>query len=205
MCCQSSLYFIPSLVALLAIILLLANKLRHYFRLSETDELTSLPNFRGFRRKLKKNLHIYKQKNTDFSVAILDIDGFKRFNDHSYAFGDMVLLDFVQFLKDELPFDTFFARFRLGDEFILILPYNAEETIEKMKNIVGKSKNLVYNKDLDQMHYALTFSFGVAGFDRDNDSVETILENAERNLKENKKIKQTKKIRSGYGDTNASQ
>jgi diguanylate cyclase (GGDEF)-like protein len=190
MCCQHFLCIIPTFVALLAIILLLGNKLRYFFRLSETDELTSIPNFRGFRRKLKKVIADHKKEDRHFCLSILDIDGFKRFNDHSYAFGDSVLLDFVKFLKDELPFDAFMARFRLGDEFILILPYNAAEASEKIKSIKDKSKNLIYNKDAEHIKYSLTFSFGMAAFDRNVDSVETLLEKAEKALKENKKQKQ---------------
>jgi diguanylate cyclase (GGDEF)-like protein len=190
MSCSHFFYFIPAGVALLVIFVILAIKIRHYFVLSETDEMTSIPNYRGFQRKLRKVINANKKNLPPFSIAILDIDGFKRFNDHSYALGDRVLVDFVQFLKDELPIDAFLSRFRLGDEFILILPYSAEEAIEKMKNISGKSKNLVYNKDFDQMQYSLTFSFGVAVFDQKKDTVEALLEKAEKALKENKKKKQ---------------
>jgi diguanylate cyclase (GGDEF)-like protein len=190
MCCQPSLYFIPSLVALLAIILLMANKLRFYFRISEMDELTSLPNFRGFRRKLKKELGRHKKGSRDFSVAILDIDGFKRFNNHSYALGDLVLQDFVKFLKEELPINTFVARFRLGDEFILMFSHPTEDASDKLKVIADKSKNIIHIKEAQQMEFSLSFSFGVASFDRNKDTVETLLEKAEKALKENKKLHQ---------------
>jgi diguanylate cyclase (GGDEF)-like protein len=190
MCCQHSLFIIPALVALLAIILLLVTKLKYYFRLSETDELTSLPNYRSFRRKLNKTLRIHKQKDTDFSIAILDIDGFRRFNNHSYALGDKVLQDFVESLKGELPENAFLARFRLGDEFILILPYPVAETIEKLNGIAEKSKSHIHKNETHKMEYTLTFSFGVAAFEKGKDSVETLLEKAEQALKENKKLKQ---------------
>lgn len=191
MYCLLSLFLLPILVAMLAIILLLVNKMRTYFLLSETDELTSLPNFRGFRRKLNKTLRIHKQKGSDFSVAILDIDGFRRFNQHSYALGDSVLQDFVGHLTMELPENTFMARFRLGDEFVLILPYAATEASEKLQSIASKSKEIIHKKETQQMEYTLSFSFGIAGFKIDKDTVETLLEKAEKSLKENKKLKQT--------------
>jgi diguanylate cyclase (GGDEF)-like protein len=190
MYCQPSLFFIPSLVALLAIILLLTNKLRYFFCLSETDELTSLPNFRGFRRKLKKELDKHKKENRDFSIAILDIDGFSRFNNHSYALGDIVLQDFVKFLKEELPVDIFVARFRLGDEFILIFPYPAAEASDILKVIADKSKNIIHGKEAQQMEFSLSFSFGIASYESDEDTVETLFEKAEKALKENKKLHQ---------------
>lgn len=190
MCCQHSLFIIPALVALLAIILLLVTQLKHYFRLSETDELTSLPNYRSFRRKLKKALIIHKKNGSDLSVAIIDIDGFRRFNNHSYALGDRVLQDFVEFLTMELPENNFMARFRLGDEFILILPYSENDAKEKLNGIAEKSKSKVHKKDAYPMEYTLSFSFGVAGFDKEKDTLESLLEKSEQSLKENKKLKQ---------------
>ncbi|MEI6853777.1 MAG: GGDEF domain-containing protein [Bacteroidota bacterium] len=189
MCCQHSLFFIPALAALLAIILLLINKLKYYFRLSETDELTSLPNYRSFRRKLKKALLIHKKNDTAISVAILDIDGFRRFNNHSYALGDKVLQDFVVSLKGDLPENAFMARFRLGDEFVLILPYPMAKATEKLNGIAEKSKSRIHKNKTHKMEYSLSFSFGVAGFEKGKDSVESLLEKAEQALKENKKLK----------------
>jgi diguanylate cyclase (GGDEF)-like protein len=189
MCYQHILFFIPAILGLLTFLLLVVFRLRYYHRLSETDELTSLPNYRGLRKKLAKVIPKYKKQGKPLCLTILDIDRFKQFNDHSYALGDRVLIDFVKFLRIELPNDAFIARFRLGDEFIMLLPYNAEEATEKMKAILNKSKNLIYQRDVEQMQYSLSFSFGIAALDLDNDSGETLLEKAERSLKENKKLK----------------
>jgi diguanylate cyclase (GGDEF)-like protein len=187
MCCQHFLCFIPALVALLAIILLLGIKLRNYFRLSETDELTSIPNYRGFRRKLRKVIAAGKMKSAPFSIAILDIDGFKRFNDQSYAFGDIVMKDFVRFLKVELPEDTFLARFRFGDEFIMILNCNAEKASAILKNIWASGKDKVQTNQHYKTEYTITFSYGVAGFENETDTIESMLNKSEISLKESKR------------------
>ena len=190
MCHLHFLCFLIIAGLLLAIVIVLVFVLRHYFRLSQTDELTSLPNFRGFRRKLKKALKRNNNTSTGLSVVLLDIDGFKRFNNHSYALGDKVLQDFVESPLGELPADVFLARYRLGDEFILIFPCNSTEATDKMNTIARLSNNLIYNKSQEQMQYTLTFSFGVATYYRGKDSIETLLEKAEKALKENKKLKQ---------------
>lgn len=162
-------------------------KLRHYFRLSETDELTSIPNYRSFRRKIRKEILAHKQNKSPLSLAILDINHFRRFNYHSYAFGDMVLKDFVGFIKTELPCDAFIARFRLGDEFIIILnstTYDATATIER---ILNKSSNISRFNHEFNMNYYLTFSFGISGFVSKIDTADSLLERTEKALKGNKR------------------
>ncbi len=188
MCCQHSFYFIIIIVILLAIILLLIFRMRHYFILSETDEMTSISNYRGFRRKIKKVIAVNKKNGSTFCIAILDIDRFKRFNDQSYDFGDTVLKDFVRFIKEELPEDTFVARFRLGDEFIILLNGSEEEASERMKNIRDKGRDAVKPTPLYKDRFPITFSYGLAEFNKEKDTPESLMERAEKALKINKQI-----------------
>ena len=186
MCCQPTLYFFSAFVALLAIILLLANKLRHYMHLSETDTLTALPNYRGFLKKLG----IQMRAKNNLCVAILDIDGFSRFNNESYALGDMVLQHFARFLKSELPEGVFLARFRLGDEFILTIPHTLESANATMLNIAEKIKSQSFTNGRSEKYYTLNFSYGLAAFTPEGDAMDALLQKAEKALMENKKMKQ---------------
>lgn len=178
---EHSLYIIFIIAALLVIILVLFARLKHFMKLSEMDELTSIPNYRGFKKMIKKE---FSRNKKSFSIAILDIDRFKRFNDQSYNLGDNALKKFVEFIKKELPEDAYIARFRYGDEFVLYfncIETKADEILQIIKNNCKNSK--CFDTDLP-----LSFSFGIAGYSEENISLENLLVQAEKNLKLNKQI-----------------
>jgi diguanylate cyclase (GGDEF)-like protein len=88
-------------------------------RLAGTDALTGIAGRRPFRPLLSAALA--DRKNTEVSLALIDIDHFKRVNDtlgHSY--GDRVLVALGESFEDLRACDT---AFRLGgDEFAVVLP-----------------------------------------------------------------------------------
>jgi diguanylate cyclase (GGDEF)-like protein len=184
MCFDHSLFFIPVYGLLLLIILVLAVLLRYYFLLSLKDEMTSVASYRGFRRKIKKTI----AKRTLFTIAIFDIDRFSRFNDVSYDLGDKVLIDFASFISEQLPEDSFVARFRFGDEFIVILNSGKEEASEIIKKIQQNCKDIIPYEKQPEQQYHFSFSFGLAAFENASGTLEILLNKAEASLKESKKI-----------------
>jgi diguanylate cyclase (GGDEF)-like protein len=178
---EQSLLLIFIIATFLVIIIILLLRLRYFKKLSEMDELTAIPNYRGFRKKITKEIASNKKS---FSIAIIDIDRFKRFNDQSYDLGDNVLKKFVEFIKDELPEDVYIARFRYGDEFILYFNCIENKAIESLQIIKNKCKNSKhFNIELP-----LSFSFGTANYSNGNSSFENLLKQAEKALKHNKQI-----------------
>ncbi|MCL2100456.1 MAG: GGDEF domain-containing protein, partial [Fibromonadales bacterium] len=67
-------------------LVLIANKLEdernHYFDKSTIDELTQLKNRRDFMDTFKRYLSNYRQSDNFLCIAIMDIDFFKKYNDH---------------------------------------------------------------------------------------------------------------------------
>lgn len=85
------------------------------------DELTGLPNRRAFMRQLESNL----RRQEDFSVLMLDLDGFKSVNDKwGHAAGDEVLRYLALQLKalTKRAGGTYAARLG-GDEFAFIIDH----------------------------------------------------------------------------------
>ena len=102
-------------------------------RLAATDELTGMPGRRPFRPLLSAALA--DPGNTTVSLALIDIDHFKRANDtlgHSY--GDRVLVALGESFEGLRASDT---AFRLGgDEFAVLLPETADrETAEVLERV----------------------------------------------------------------------
>lgn len=110
-------------------------------RLASTDYLTQIPNRRSFDETLCKEWSRARREKTTLSVAILDLDFFKNFNDHyGHPAGDECLFSIASALQNVLqrPAD-FFARYG-GEEFAVILPNThapgAMNVLEKMRQAI---------------------------------------------------------------------
>src|SRR5574343_599581 len=90
-------------------------------RAASTDELTGLSN----RRHILALLEALLARPGQHCIAIVDIDHFKRINDHDgHPFGDLVLVDFARHLQSQLRRSDGVGRLG-GEEFMLILPDTA--------------------------------------------------------------------------------
>jgi len=83
--------------------------------------LTGLYNRRVFYEKLSDELDQCKKKKKVVSLLMLDLDGFKEFNDtQGHQAGDLILQEFAGILKTELRESDIVARYG-GDEIMVIL------------------------------------------------------------------------------------
>ncbi|HVU04455.1 MAG TPA: sensor domain-containing diguanylate cyclase [Polyangiaceae bacterium] len=88
--------------------------------LAVTDELTSLPNRRAFRRRLGEYV-LEAGRGRKFGVVSIDIDHFKRVNDTlGHPAGDAVLVKVANTLRSSIRKTDFVARYG-GEEFAVIL------------------------------------------------------------------------------------
>ena len=96
-----------------------------YAKLKEnsiTDQLTSLLNRKAFDERLCEEFDRAKRFKRLISVAMLDVDYFKQYNDvFGHLEGDKVLTRVGKLLKDTIRTIDVLARFG-GEEFVLILP-----------------------------------------------------------------------------------
>jgi len=105
--------------------------------MSVTDELTGLYNRRYFFEMLDVEMNRAGRTKHPFSVVMLDLDGFKEYNDkYGHSNGDAVLANFSQVLKASVRRSDLAFRYG-GDEFALILP-GADS--EKAKKIVQRAR-----------------------------------------------------------------
>ena len=122
---------------------------------SLTDPLTDLHNRRSILRRLDDLLAVANGMRYPLTVALLDLDHFKRINDqHGHESGDAVLRHFSQALRRQIrPLDT--AGRIGGEEFLLLMPNaqadGAEAVLARLRSAVGASAPLPY-----------TYSAGIA-------------------------------------------
>ncbi len=156
--------------------LLVANK--KLDEMAHVDSLTGAHNRRYLYEIAKKLIPFVNRENQDLSVAMLDIDKFKDFNDtYGHDIGDEVLKVFVQTMKNSIRESDIFVRYG-GEEFVLLLP---NTDLEHARVITEKLRKATEDSDkLDGIKY--TVSIGVTAFIANKDSLDSILKRADEAL-----------------------
>ncbi|VCU64536.1 MULTISPECIES: diguanylate cyclase [Pseudomonas] len=105
--------------------------------LSRIDSLTGLLNHGSWKDLLNLKFHKCQQQQSQATIALIDIDHFKRINDmHGHTVGDAVLRQLSQELRQHLREEDLAGRYG-GDEFCVILPkmplQDAARLMEQMR------------------------------------------------------------------------
>lgn len=142
-----------------------------------TDALTGICNRRAMEEMLSSLCALKGRYQVDYSLAIFDIDHFKRINDeHGHLHGDRVLQEVAALLDDAARETDMVARYG-GEEFVVIMPQT---------NLAGA---VVFSERLRasfEPRLSLTVSGGVAAV-QDGDTPELLLRRADAALYEAKK------------------
>ena len=94
-------------------------------RIARTDALTGLPNLRNFLDEMDKVAVRSARSGSTFSMAMFDIDFFKKINDtHGHPAGDQVLRDVARILQSSIRAGDVAARLG-GEEFAVLMPDTA--------------------------------------------------------------------------------
>ena len=185
--------WIPVVMPVIAIILAFAlsflakyiiksKDFEYQYKLATVDGLTELYNHRYFQEALKNQIEISKRYGQPFSLIIIDIDFFKKFNDtYGHQAGDAVLKQVAQTLKKNSRTTDFVCRYG-GEEMSIILPNtNAEDALFNAKRI---------NKAIAEKEFQLnptetgkvTISVGVATFPDNANDAQGLIEFADKGL-----------------------
>ncbi len=154
-----------------------ASNLRHA---ADHDELTGLAN----RASLKRSIAACIQKADPFTVALLDLDGFKRVNDtFGHQTGDAVLVETTKRLKKVLGSQGVLARLG-GDEFVLLLPgKNVLDAKQVLKNVLTA---IARPYDAAPHNAYLGVSAGIAEFPTHGEDYSALLKNADTAMYQSK-------------------
>jgi diguanylate cyclase len=121
----------------------LRQQLEEERRLARIDPLTGIANRRVFAARLKSEVARSQRNGTSLSLAIWDIDHFKRINDnYGHTFGDDVIRCVAQVIESNLRDSDFTARYG-GEEFVTLLPDcdadGAKALAEKINRAIQQS------------------------------------------------------------------
>lgn len=148
---------------------------------TKRDGLTGLYNKQAFHTCLERIFTRCKDLGEPLSVAMIDLDLFKRINDQwGHPAGDMVLKEFANLIKPTIRPTDFFARWG-GEEFGLILPHaglkEAPIATERIRNRVADHSFIFEGHRLP-----VTISIGIAERSASDTTMEPLIARADKAL-----------------------
>ena len=185
--------WIPVVLPILAIIvsfalsflakyLIKARDFEYQYKLATIDGLTELYNHRYFQDTLRKQMDIARRYNQPFSLIIVDIDFFKKFNDtYGHQAGDAVLRQVAQTLKKNSRTTDYVCRYG-GEEMSIILPNtSAEEALNNAERICKAVGSQPFHlTPVNEVN--VTISLGVATFPDNAQTPQDLIEWADKGL-----------------------
>ncbi len=148
-----------------------------------TDALTNLANRKAYDTELRVNHELAQRTGSVLTLAVIDIDNFKRFNDTwGHQTGDQVLRYVASVLGRVGAAPRFAARYG-GEEFALLFPGETAETVQAMLNDVLKeiASRALRRRSTHEELGAITVSAGVAEL-KAGESAHALMERADAAL-----------------------
>jgi diguanylate cyclase (GGDEF)-like protein len=156
----------------------LGRTLQYTFRLAYTDPVSSAPNMLAIQRKLELALSeaILEQKH--LCICLIDGDSLKRYNSKGYAAGDDVIRKITNSLGSALRPSDFLGRWRMGDEFIVILP----ATNVEFASMVGERLRASIEQASQGWLFPTSISIGISYYPKHGYTASQLIEAAEKAL-----------------------
>ena len=156
--------------------------------LSLTDALTKIANRRHFNLVFDNEIKKARGYSRQLSLAMIDLDDFKVFNDNlGHVAGDKMLSHIADLLKDNLRDTDFVARYG-GEEFVIVFPETSHplalKVSERLRNAVEVKQLNVKGKGRKKM----TISIGVATYPANAENKVELVQIADRALYRAKKL-----------------
>lgn len=150
----------------------------------QEDTLTGAQNRRGMDMTLSREIARAKRYKTSLSVAMIDVDHFKRINDkYGHDAGDAMLVHLSTVIKSVLREADVLVRYG-GEEFLVVLPDSdirgANYVVDRLKQVIQKSPMIYEGKKIEA-----TFSGGIAQLKTDENGHALIIR-ADKSLYEAK-------------------
>lgn len=152
-------------------------------RLVNVDGLTGLCNHRYFYEEVERVFQKATNENDTFSLAMLDIDYFKQYNDiFGHQMGDKVLRDMSDCMASLMRAGDLLCRYG-GEEFVLIMPHTP---LAEAQKIAEQLRIGVHDMPVEGEHLIsggrLTISAGVSQMSRDDRNHNDIISRADSAL-----------------------
>ncbi|WP_296932478.1 sensor domain-containing diguanylate cyclase [uncultured Marinobacter sp.] len=158
-------------------------------QLAIEDDLTGLPNRRGFLHQAQKTINLCYRLGRPAALIYFDLTHFKTINDkHGHHEGDAALRAFANLLRGHTRESDISARMG-GDEFVLLMN---DTTVDQASRYVERLRESVnQHNSASGKPYEILFDEGVVPLDLEQEHfIETLLQKADAEM-----FKQKRKVR----------
>jgi len=162
--------------------LLVTKDYEQTYKLAVTDGLTQLYNHRYFQEQMLLAVNNYHRYGNKFSLILIDIDFFKKFNDtYGHQSGDCVLRQVANILKKNSRVSYIACRYGGEEMSVILLNTNKDEAIltaNKICNAVRENKFILSGGEA----VSVTISVGVATIGNDGAKAQELIEYSDKCL-----------------------
>lgn len=159
-----------------------ANRLDATHQIAYLDPITQLPNSLAAEIELKRAIELSGQSGSPFSILFIDGDNLRMYNEISYSAGDQMLRRLSGLLAQHLRPGDFIARWRVGDEFLVVLPETGAEkalaVAERLRSAVEEQSKI--------WEIPITVSIGVSTCPLNGQTHDDLLSAVEKAAKDSK-------------------
>lgn len=152
---------------------------------AKTDQLTGIYNRRYILKRIEEELAQFSQEACTFSLALADVDFFKKVNDeYGHEVGDKVLLMVAGMLKSSLRKQDVVARWG-GEKFLVLLP---ETTSEQAQQLLEGVREQIAQTGLwdEERNIQVTVTLGIAAMQK-GETIDAVMNYADIALYRGKK------------------
>lgn len=153
----------------------------HTKHLSVTDALTGLYNRRHFDNMIEREFLRAKRYSNDLSIALMDIDFFKKVNDtYGHLCGDYILKEVAYLILENFRKTDMVFRYG-GEEILVILTETPlEKAVIPLERLRKSIENYPFNYDGQDIR--ITISIGAESINPEISDYEELINNADRAL-----------------------
>jgi diguanylate cyclase (GGDEF)-like protein len=147
--------------------------------LAYTDSLSGLPNMNAALQYLERLKEKISKSDEVFSLFLIDGDNLGEYNKISYKHGDDMIKEMGATLKQGIRPNDYIARWRAGDEFIVILP----DTILEDAKYIGIRLREKIKEDSGEWELPITISIGIVSYPKNGNTINDLIVCAEKALR----------------------
>jgi len=153
-------------------------------QLARLDALTEIANRRAFDDQFAKELQRAKRDNALLTIALLDIDHFKFYNDtYGHPAGDSCLHDFAQLLSSQFQRGSDFVFRYGGEEFAVILTGTEHDQVQRLfEQLQSSLKDKAIEHKSSPVLNTVSFSAGFVSLIPTTQTIEELLKSADEQL-----------------------